>query len=269
MRPRPLASVLLAVALASASRADETPGARAFDARTIDVEAVALRARDSLRADRTYMRARVTIRSSGRSSGQLIEFRSWDDRIDRRAFIRVLAPKSDAGVAFLHLPPNVWSYQPDGERTLRVPSETLLDRWLRADFTLEDLLHRSSEIEDYEHRLLGVEARAESGVGARSYVVEYTPRASARTAWGKIVAWIDVEHGVPIRREFYGADGKWHRSIRYDDIRAVGERRVPHRWTLIPADGKGRESSLEIREIEFDGIFDDSIFSPANLKPSR
>jgi outer membrane lipoprotein-sorting protein len=265
MRAALLALIPLSPAVASpaADRIGElTPVAGEIDARTI-----ALRAENSLRADRTYMRARVTVRSPDGSDERVIEFESWNDRIEHRSFLRILAPDSDAGVALLNLPPNLWSYQPETERTQRILPSAFLEPWMGSDFAIDDLIDPSSDIEDYAVELLGVEGHPEGATGTRSHVVQYTPTAAARVAWGRIVAWIDTEGGVPMRQEFYDASGKRLRTIHFGDVRAIGDRRVPHHWKAIPAGEKGRESILEIRELRFEAAFEDRIFTTQNLKP--
>ena len=252
-----------AIASPSADRIGElSPVAGEIDARTI-----ARRAENSLRADRTYMRAWVTVRSPEGSTERVVEFESWNDRIERRSFIRILAPASDAGMGFLNLPPNLWSYQPESERTQRVLPSAFLEPWMRSDFVIDDLLDPFRDIEDYDVALLGVEEHLEGATGTRSYVLQYTPAAAARVAWGRIVAWVETEAGVPIRQEFYSASGKRLRTLHFSDVRTIGGRRVPHRWKAVPVGGKGRESILEIRELRFEAAFDDPIFSIQNLKP--
>lgn len=234
----------------------------------IDARAVALRAEDSLRADRTFMRARVTIRSSRGARGRVIEFECWNDRIEPRSFMRVLAPDSDAGAAWLNLPPNLWHYEPELGSTELLPNSALLEPWMGSDFAIADLIDPFSDIEDYEVELLGVEEPSE-GAAARHYVMQYTRMPAARAAWEKLVVWIEAEGGAPMRQEFYDASGVLRRTIHFSDVRSVAGRRVPHRWKAIPAGRKGLESILEIRDLRFEAVFDDAIFSAENLKPSQ
>jgi len=214
------------------------------------------------------MRARVTVRSPNRSDGRVIEFESWNDRIESRSLIRILAPKSAAGGAILDLPPNLWRYQPELERTQRILPPALLEAWMGSDFAIGDLVDPFGDIEDYEIELLGVNDQAQGVTGTtRSYALQYTPLPGARAARGKIVAWIETEGGALVRLEFYGASGESLRTIRFSDVRSVGDRRVSHRWKATSSGEKGRESILEIRELRFEAAFDDEIFSTQNLKP--
>ena len=269
---RSIATALLVLAPlspASASPAAEDVDEHSLIVGEIDARAIALRAENSLRADRTFMRARVTIRSSKGAKGRVIEFECWNDRVERRSFIRILAPDSDAGTALLNLPPNLWRYEPELERTERVLPSALLKSWMGSDFAIGDLIDPFSDVEDYEVELLEVEESSESAAQAGLYVLQYTPLPAARAAWGKIVAWIEAEGGAPMRQEFYDASGKRLRTIHFSDVRSVAGRRVPHRWTVIPVGEKGHESILEIRDLRFEAAFDDAIFTTENLKPAK
>jgi len=234
----------------------------------IDARAVALRAEDSLRADRTFMRARVTIRSGRSAKQRVIELECWNDRIEPRSFIRVLAPDSAAGAAWLNLPPNLWHYEPELESTELLANAALLEPWMGSHFAIADLIDPFSDIEDYEVELLRVEEPSKA-VTARQYVMEYTRMPAARAAWEKLVVWIEAEGGAPMRQEFYDASGELRRTIHFSDVRSVAGRRVPHRWKALPAGVKGRESILEIRDLRFEAAFDDAIFTTENLKPAQ
>jgi outer membrane lipoprotein-sorting protein len=269
---RSIAVALLALAPLSPAIASPTADGSDGDlliAGEIDAQTIALRAEDSLRADRTFMRARVTIRSSRGAKERVIEFECWNDRVERRSFIRILAPDSDTGVALLNLPPNLWRYAPELERTELIFASALLEPWMGSDFAIGDLIDPFSDIEDYEVELLEVEEPSEGAAEVRSHVVQYTRMPAARAAWEKFVAWIEAEGGVPMRREFYDANGERLRTIYFSDVRSVAGRRVPHRWKAVSAGKKGRESILEIRDLRFEAAFDDAIFTTENLKPAQ
>jgi len=260
--------VLTLLAAAAASRADEVD-ADDWIVRDVDVRAIAQHAEDSLRGERAFMRAQLTVGSPKRSQPRAIDLTCWTDRVAHRSLLRILSPRSAAGAAYLYLPPNLWHYDPEQERTQLASPSALLDAWMGSDFALGDLLDTWSAIEDYDVELLDVEPPSESTGGQRSYVVQYMPRPSARGAWSKVIAWIETDGGALLRKEFYAANGEKLRTLGFGAIRAVGNRRVPYRWTAIRSGEKRRESILEIRELRFEPSFDDAIFSTRNLRPSR
>ncbi len=232
----------------------------------IDPREVALRAENSLRSDRTYMDAAMTIRSPRLSQPRVVVFKSWDDRAEKRSFIRIEAPAKDKGAAFLKLHPNLWSYVPRVERTLRIPPSMMLQPWMGSDFSNDDLVNESSTIDDYDHKMLGIDPAPGGVEGERAYVLEFIPHEDAPVVWGKIVTWIGIEHGTQLRQEFYDEDGVKLRTIRFADIKEVKGRHVPHHWVVTPHDKEGHSTSIEISEFRFDEEFDDNIFTTTNLK---
>lgn len=231
-----------------------------------DAGAIARRAEETMRSDGTYLEAVMTVVSPRLSTDREVAFRSWDDRTGRRGFIRILSPSKDAGTGFLKLHPNLWMYVPRVERTLRIPPTMMLQSWMGSDFTHDDLVRESNGVDDYDHRLLGIDPRPPAAEGLSAWVVEYQPHEDAPVVWGKIVAWIEREHGTPLRQEFYDEGGERVRVLAFSEIREVQGRWVPHRWTLTPDDKEGHLTGIEVREIRFDQTFDDGIFTTRQLK---
>jgi hypothetical protein len=84
------------------------------------------------------------------------------------------------------------------------------------------------------------------------------------------VSWVEVEHGTPLWRRYYDAKGVERRALELGEIRVVQGRQVPHTWSMVPVDKKGREdgpgSTIEIGEIRFDQVFSEEIFSTRQLR---
>ncbi len=264
MKYRAALMLPLVAALSAPAGAELEPAPEGLDARE-----VALRAEDSMRSSRTNFEGRMIVNSPRLARPREVAFRSWDDRPAKRSFIRILKPAKDAGSGFLKLHPNLWMYIPRVERTMRIPPSMMLQSWMGSDFSNDDLVRDSSEIDDYDHRLLGVDPALDGEGGPRAWVVEYIPLPEAPVVWGRIVAWLEAEHGTPLRQEFYDEEGQKLRVLRFEDLREVGERQVPHRWTLTPLDKPGHQTVIEVERIEFDAEFGDDIFTTRNLKRGR
>jgi outer membrane lipoprotein-sorting protein len=235
----------------------------------IDVDDVVQRAEAAMRGDRTYCKCQMTVSSPRLASDRNVVFESWSDGPGKRSFIRIHEPAKDSGTGFLKLHPNLWMYVPRVERTIRVPPSMMLQSWMGSDFSNDDLVRESSEVDDYDHVLLGIDPGSEASGGRRSYVVEYLPHEDAPVVWGRIVAWVDAELWVPLRQEFYDEEGAEIRVMRFSDVRAVDGRNVPHRWTLTPLDREGHETRIEMLEIAFDPELADSIFTRRNLEKGK
>ncbi len=162
--------------------------------------------------------------------------------------------------------PNLWRYAPREQRIERVPRSLLLESWMDGDFTHDDLLHASSRVDDYEHRLLRIEADPDGREGISAYVVEYVPHEDAPVSWPRIVAWIEMEEAVALRRDYYDSDGVVVRTLRFDDFRVVSGRKVPHRWVSVRPGKKPRETRIELDTIRFDPTFEENLFAVGSLE---
>ena len=96
-------------------------------------------------------------------------------------------------------------------------------------------------------------------------MVEYVPHEDTPVVWGRIVGWIEIEHGTPLRQDFYDEDGERLRTMRFSEVRAIGERRVPHLWEMVPLDKEGHRTVIRVHRFDFDVTFDPAIFTKRHL----
>jgi outer membrane lipoprotein-sorting protein len=230
---------------------------------------IARRAEDTLRSSKTHMRAEMTVTSPRLSKPRVVAFESWDDLDGKRSFIRIDGPAKDRGTSFLKLHPNLWMYVPRVERTIRIPPSMMLQSWMGSDFTNDDLIKESSALDDYDHELLGIETAPPGHPDLNAYVIQYVPHEEAPVVWGRIVAWIETEHGTPLQQDFYDESGERLRTMEFGDIRRSGARYVPHLWVMTPLDKDGHETRVRLLAIEFDAEFDDDLFTKRNLTKAR
>lgn len=223
---------------------------------------LASRVDEIFRGKSSYLEATMIVTSPRLPEPRRVSFRAWEDVAKKRSFIRILGPPKDKGMGFLKLHPNMWNYIPRVERTLRIPPSMMLQSWMGSDFTNDDLVRESSQIDDYDHTLLGVDPDAS---GKRAYVLEYIPHEGAPVVWGRIVSWVAIDNLAPLRQDFYDEGGERLRELRYGDIRDVQGRPYPHSWAMTPLDKEGHETAVEIREIRFDEEFEDRIFTKRHL----
>ena len=234
-----------------------------------DAAEIARRAEDSMRSERTIIDAAMTVVSPRIATARVMRFQSWEERDSKRSFIRILSPAKDAGTGFLKLHPNLWMYIPRVERTMRIPPSMMLQSWMGSDLSNDDLVKESSALDDYSHRLLGIDPEPEGHPGHSAYVIEYIPHEEAPVVWGKIVAWIDRERWSPLQQDFYDEDGEVLRRMRFSDIRQIGDRWVPHHWLVVPLDKEGYSTTVAIERFVFDAEIDPDIFTKRNLRKAR
>jgi Outer membrane lipoprotein-sorting protein len=229
----------------------------------VEAAELAGRAAEALGGRRTYLEAVLSVREDDVAMGNEIRFRAWLERSSGRGFLRVLEPAREAGTGLLRLPPNLWRYAPRTASLELVDPDRLGEPWLGSDFTLADLLVGPTALGNDPARLLGVDPAYAMDGAENAYVLELRPEGSG--AHGRVIAWIGSEHTTPLRCDRRDARDALVASLRFDELREVAGRWVPHRWRLTKPAAPNRESRIELREIRFDPVFDDEIFTTRQL----
>ena len=193
-----------------------------------------------------------------------LKLRFWMDR-PHYTLIRILAPPKEQGIGSLRNRAEMWNYLPKVARIIKLPSSMMLQPWMGSDFSNDDLVKESSMLEDYTHTLLGVERLD----GAPAYRVQSIPKPDAAVVWGKVVYFIRVADRLPLKQEYYDERGALIKTMSFGDVRALGGRVIPTRWSMQPVAKPGNRTVMVIREITFDRPIDPGLFTLANLQNPR
>lgn len=192
------------------------------------------------------------------------EFKFWSEGVDK-AFILILAPAKDRGVAFLKIKNEMWNYIPKINRDVKIPPSMMLQSWMGSDFTNDDLVKESSVVEDYTHTLLGREQEA----GFDAYKIELKPKPEASVVWDKIVEWIRVGNYIPLKAEYYNERGELIRTMLFYDIKKMGDRIIPATFEIIEEKKPGHKTVMELADVTFDKPLKKSVFTKQNLRRAK
>ncbi|MFN8303217.1 MAG: outer membrane lipoprotein-sorting protein [Saprospiraceae bacterium] len=177
------------------------------------------------------------------------------------ALILIQEPAKDRGVTYLKRKKEVWNWSPAIERTIKLPPSMMSQSWMGTDFTNDDLVRESSAVNDYTHSLLGSETVA----GRDCYKISMTPRPEAAVVWGKVIVWIDKKDELQLKAEFYDEDGSLASTLLGSDIKKMGDRMLPSRLTMIPANKPGHKTEIVYDSIVFNQLIADSFFTTENM----
>ncbi|RMD77974.1 MAG: outer membrane lipoprotein-sorting protein, partial [Gammaproteobacteria bacterium] len=108
-----------------------------------------------------------------------LELELWSRGL-HHSLVRVLAPARDRGNATLLVRGAMWVYNPRIRRVLRVPASLMQRAWMGSDFSNDDVARSARLVDQYRHRLLGVEERD----GHRVYRIRSVPLEEAPVVWG-------------------------------------------------------------------------------------
>ncbi len=193
-----------------------------------------------------------------------VSMRSWSMGNDY-SLVFVTAPARDQGTAFLKRGNEMWNYQPNIDRTIKMPPSMLSQSWMGSDFTNDDLINASSLVDDYTHQLKG----SETIDGLECYLIELVPNPDNPVVYEKSLYWISKQHYLPVRNENYDEYGDLVNTIHFRDIKKMGGRYVSAIMEMIPADRDNQKTIIRTHSADFNISLNQGFFSVQNLTNIR
>jgi len=163
------------------------------------------------------------------------EMKSWS-KGDDYFIIYITAPAKDKGQVFLKRKKEMWNWVPTIDRMIKIPPSMMMQSWMGSDFTNDDLVKQSSIVKDYTHTLLEEEVVREQ----LCYKIELIPLPDAPVVWGKIISWITKDGLNLWKSEYYDEDEFLINIENAYDLKDFGDRTLPSRMEIIPADEPGK-----------------------------
>jgi outer membrane lipoprotein-sorting protein len=193
-----------------------------------------------------------------------VTFKSWAKGTEF-SLVLITAPAKEEGQTFLKINNDMWNWNPQISRMIKLPTSMLSQGWMGSDYTNDDLLNQRSIVTDYTHKILGEETVS----GEVCHKIEMTPKPDAPVVWGKIIMWIAKKYEISLKVEYYDEDGYLVKSEIGKDLKNMDGRYIPATYELIPADEEGNKTVITIQEMKFNIPVEDSFFSQQNMKRLR
>jgi len=180
------------------------------------------------------------------------------------AIIYISAPAKDKGQVFLKIKNEMWNWQPNIQRMIKIPGSMMMQSWMGSDFTNDDLVKETSIVTDYDHKLLG----SENLRGMDCYKIELIPKETATVVWGKLIMWITKSGFHMWKTEYYDEDNILVNTENAYNIKKMGDREIPTRMEIIPQEKEkqGQKTILEITKMLYNAPLDDGFFTQQNMK---
>ena len=188
----------------------------------------------------------------------------WSKGIDYY-MILITAPAREKGQVFLKRENEMWNWVPSINKIIKIPPSMMAQSWMGSDFTNDDLLKESSIVIDYDHKIIGNDTIE----GFDCYKIELIPKPEAAIVWGKVILWISKENSYQLKAEYYDEIETLINTQYGTEIEKVGNRNLPTKLTMIPADKEGNQTILKLIDMEFDKNIPTSFFSQQNMKKVR
>ena len=190
-----------------------------------------------------------------------ISMKTWS-KGDKYFMIYITAPAKEEGQVFMKVDKEMWNWVPSISRMIKIPPSMMMQSWMGSDFTNDDLVKQSSIVTDYDQTLEGEETVR----GMLCYKIQLIPHPDAAVVWGKIISWITKDGFDLWKSEYYDEDGTLQNIENAFDIKPMGDRSLPSRIEMVPADEEGKKTIMEFTNITFNKPIPDSFFSIQNMK---
>lgn len=193
-----------------------------------------------------------------------VSMKIWSKGIDYY-MILITAPAREKGQVFLKRKNEMWNWVPSINKIIKIPPSMMAQSWMGSDFTNDDLLKESSIVVDYNQTVIG----SDSIEGYDCYKIELIPKPEAAVVWGKVIIWIAKENYYQLKAEYYDEIETLINTQYGTEIEKVGNRNLPTKLTMIPADKEGNQTILKLINMKFDKNIPTSFFSQQNMKKVR
>ncbi|HRX32348.1 MAG TPA: outer membrane lipoprotein-sorting protein [Tenuifilaceae bacterium] len=193
-----------------------------------------------------------------------VSFKSWSKGTEL-SLVYISSPAREKGQSFLKINREMWSWNPQMNRTIKLPTSMLSQGWMGSDYTNDDLLNQRSVVTDYTHKILGEETVENSSC----YKILLTPKPDAPVVWGKIVMWITKETYLMLKVEYYDEDLMLVKTEIGRELKTMDGRLMPTVYELLPADEPNNKTIVTMNLIKFNIPINDNFFSIQNMTRVR
>jgi Outer membrane lipoprotein-sorting protein len=198
---------------------------------------------------------------------------SWERNISMKTWskgteysmVLITAPAKENGQAFLKRDKEMWNWQPQINKMIKLPPSMMMQSWMGSDFTNDDLINESSIVEEYTHVL----KKNVMYKGEECYYIELIPKENAAVVWGKILMIISVNGYHIFKTAYYDEYGDLIKTELATEVKVMDGIEMTTVFTTIPADKKSQKTVLTMNKVDIGTVISDDFFSQQNMKRLR
>lgn len=181
---------------------------------------------------------------------------------DQRYLIIFEAPADVRGMGFLvwkyaKKEDDRWLYFPALKAVKRVAADDKRSSFVGSDFTYEDISGR--DLEEEQHTLVRQENLGDRPV----YVVESKPRTAA--TYARRLSWVDRERWLPLKEEYFDAEGKLQRTFTADKVEQIGGHWTVTSRSMVNAQ-TGHRTEVVFKSVRYDAGLTEDLFNERTLR---
>jgi len=197
---------------------------------------------------------------NGARASRTIRCKSWAAGMEK-AFTQYLSPPREAGTKMLKLKDQLWTYDPNTDRTILIAGHMLRQSMLGSDISYEDFMQDPELAKLYDATVTG-----EEKVGDRPCYVLSLKAKVEDIAYFSRKLWVDKERFIPLRQELNAKSGGVLKTLTVKEVFKVKDRWYPKRIIYKDVSLEGQGTEIIIESIDFDVKIPDSVFNKASLK---
>ncbi|WP_455221974.1 outer membrane lipoprotein-sorting protein [Kaarinaea lacus] len=183
---------------------------------------------------------------------------------DKQSLVRVTEPKKDAGNGTLLLDKQMWTFAPNINRVIRIPSSMMNQSWMGSDFSNKDVARSDDILDEYNHTLLSTENHD----GHQIYVVESIPKEDSAIVWGKEILKIRDDN-VLLEHAFYDQAMKKVKILTTLKIKDMGGRTLASQQRMNNVEKTDEWTEIVVHSAEFNIDISKNTFTLSNLRNPR
>lgn len=196
----------------------------------------------------------------GRRSSRSITAKSWIQGTEK-SFTEFLAPPRERGTKMLKIDDQLWMYNPQSDRIIRIAGHMLRQSLMGSDLSYEDMMEDRRLVDLYSAEIIGKEQ-----IDNRDCWIMKLTAKEDNVAYHTQKLWVDKEYMIPLKQYQFAKSGKLLKIIELADFFQIDDRWYPKRMVFQDALSRGKGTEFIIKSIKFDQDIPDYIFSKAALR---
>lgn len=210
-----------------------------------DIKTIVRKAENRLKGNSSIATMKITIVRPKYTRDMVMK--AWSMGEDH-SLMYIMSPARDKGTTYLKRKKEIWYYLPSVERNIKMPPSMMSQSWMGTDMSNDDLVRRTSMVDDFNHKLLG------SGTvdGRDCYKVQLIPKEDTDVVWGKIEIWVDKKLYNIMKQKTYDEDMELVNTMNSSKVKNMGGKEIATVMEIIPADKPSQKTVMTYQSLQFD-----------------
>jgi outer membrane lipoprotein-sorting protein len=179
----------------------------------------------------------------------------------KKSFTQYLSPARDQGTKMLKLDNQLWIYSPATDRIIQISGSMLRQSVMGSDLSYEDMMDDRKLTDVYSAAIEGNDTLD----GKKTIILKLTAKVTD-IAYYTQKLWVDAEHFIPLREEFYARSGQLLKRTSLSEVKQISGRWFPTKVIYKDMLKQGDGTEFKFTSVQFNQSIPEYIFTKAALK---